>query len=440
MKRNIILLLVISTLIMSACKKQVDPDDDGPVYTEDMRARDILYNLMGDWYYWYKNMPSVVTKEFDDPYTLLNAMRYKPIDRWSFVTDYASFTSYYEGTFAGHGIRIGLDTANKARIAMIYERSPLYAQGVRRGWTVKSVNGVDIAALLADGNFTAYNNVMGPRQVGITNTFVFSPPDGDDITITTAKEEFQVNSVLKYDVLDLSSGKTGYLAFEAFIEPSFRELQDAFAFFVANQIKDLIIDLRYNSGGMLDVAIDLASYIAGNSHSGKVFIKSRHNDKKSGENETILLKSTGYSLNIGKLAVITTRETASASENVINGLAPYVDVKCFGDTTSGKPVGMYAFTEEKRLYIFAPVTFQLVNADNYGDYYFGIYPHEYAPDDITRDFGDPEELSLKAAIEFLETGGRKSGRIYDPRPAVSVGERPEWQRNFFVRHPEHINN
>lgn len=435
MKKHIIFLLFISAIILTACEKKVDPVDDNPTYTEDMRARDILFNLMGEWYFWYKDMPVVVKDDYTDAYTLLDAMRFRPIDRWSFVTDYESFTSYYEGTFAGHGIRIGLDTAFKARIAMIYEKSPLYPEGVRRGWIVKSVNGTDIAALLASGDFTAYDAVMGPRQAGIVNTFVFTTPEGNDVTISSAKDQFQVNSVLKYDILDLSSGKTGYLAFESFIEPSFRELEDAFALFINNQIKDLIIDLRYNSGGMLDVAIDLASYIAGNSEAGNIFIKARHNDKKTSEDESVLLKTTGYSLNIDRMAVITTRETASASENIINGLTPYVDVKLFGDTTNGKPVGMYAFTEEKNLHVFAPVTFQLVNANNFGDYFSGIFPHKYAPDDITRDFGDPDELSLKAAIEYLESGDAKAGRVYDYVPTITVDERPDWSRNFFIRHP-----
>ena len=81
MKRKLIFLLVISALTLSSCKKKVDPIDDGPIYTEDMRARDILNNLMREWYFWYKNMPTVVKNDYDSPYTLLEAMRYKPIDR-----------------------------------------------------------------------------------------------------------------------------------------------------------------------------------------------------------------------------------------------------------------------------------------------------------------------------------------------------------------------
>lgn len=428
MKNRIIILIAAVVIAAAGCKKAVDP-----IVNDDERARNILYALMNEWYFWYKEMPQVTVTDYDDPYTLLNAMRYKPIDKWSFVADYDEFNSYYQGSFAGHGIRVGVDADNKARIAMIYNMSPLYPEGVRRGWQVKSINGIDIGALLAAGDYTAYNNVMGPRQVGLSNTFVFTKPDGTDVQIASAKAEFQVNSVLKYDTIHLSTGVTGYLAFEAFIEPSFVELQNAFGFFLVNNVKDLILDLRYNSGGMLDVATEMASYIAGNAEAGKVFIRATHNDKKTAENESILLKSTGYSLDINRMAVITSRETASASENIINGLLPYADVKCFGDTTSGKPVGMYAFPDEKRMFIFAPVTFKLVNALGAGDYYTGIEPDTYAPDDLTRDFGDRDELSLKEAIDWLESGGTKGGVKHDYIPSRMDQGRPGWQRNLFVR-------
>jgi len=431
MKRYLIYTMAVLVIAVTACKKKVEPDD-----TEAKRGRDILYGLMGEWYFWYKNMPQVTVGDYKDAYELLEAMRYKPVDRWSFVTDYASFTSYYEGRFAGHGIRIGLDDQNKARIAMIYRNSPLYPQQVRRGWVVKSVNGVDVGALLAAGNFEAYNTVMGPRQIGVTNTFVFTKPDGTDVQISSTKAEFQVNSVLDYDTLNLTSGKTGYLAFEAFIEPSPAELRQAFAFFLQEGVQDLILDLRYNSGGMLTVADTLASYIAGNDNAGSIFIRSVHNDKKTAENRSDLLLTTGYSLDARKMVVLTTRETASASENIINGLIPYTGVKTIGDTTGGKPVGMYAFSDLKKVFVFAPITFQLVNADGNGDYFNGIIPHQYVPDDITRDFGDRQELMLKAAITYLETGGTKTAQQEPYRKTVLEPGRPEWQKNLFIYNPD----
>jgi carboxyl-terminal processing protease len=433
MKKILYTMLILLAITAGACKKEVEPV---VTTSEEIRGRDLLYGLMTDWYYWYKVMPVVDPKDYSDAYTLMNAMRYKALDKWSFVTDYASFTAYYEGNFVGHGIRIGLDTEDKARIAMIYQRSPLYAEGVRRGWIVKSINGTDIAALLTAGDIATYNTVMQPQTAGIINNFVFTRPDGTDVSLASAKAEFDVNSVLKYDTLHLSNGVTGYLAFEAFIEPSFVELEEAFAFFKTNDIKDLILDLRYNSGGLLDVATELASYIAGNNNAGKVFTKSDHNDRHTSENSSELLISTGYSLNLTRLAVITTRETASASENVINGLLPYVDVKCFGDSTGGKPVGMYAFNDNEKKFIFAPVTFKLVNANNEGDYFDGFIPFILAPDDITRDFGDREELSVSAAIEYLEGGGAKGFRLPVYSPSRLAPGRPAWQHNTFIRIPD----
>jgi C-terminal processing protease CtpA/Prc len=433
MKRIILPLILLLLLGVTSCKKEVDPIY---VYTDQQRARDYLYRLMKEWYFWYKEMPVVNPTDYSDPYEILEALRYSPTDRWSYVADFDEFNAYYQGSFAGHGIVIILDGENKARIAQIYKRSPLYAEDVRRGWIVESVNGVDIAALMVAGNYAEYNNVMGPRQAGITNDFKFRNPLGEIVEISSTKAEFMVNSVLKYDILDLSTGKTGYLAFDSFIETSFDELEEAFTLFVANDIKQLILDLRYNSGGMLDVAIDLSSYTAGNDEADNLFIKVVHNDKRSNENSNIFFKETGYSLDIQKLAVITTRATASASEIVINGLVPYVDVKCFGDKTSGKPVGMYAFPDEKNKYYFLPITFQLLNAQNYGDYFNGIEPHTYVSDDLTRDFGDPEELSLKAVIEYLETGSTKSVLPYQAKPQIFIDERPDWQKNIFIRRIE----
>lgn len=436
MKKSNILVVLIAALVitLTSCKKEVGPDKQ---YTDIQRAGDFLHLVMKEWYFWYKQMPQVKASDYPDPYYLLEALRYRPVDRWSNVTDYNEFHAYYSGSFAGHGFTIGLDNSDKARIAMIYRQSPLYAEGVRRGWIVESVNGVNIAQLLASGDIAGYNTVMGPRKPNITNNFKFITPAGDTLSITSTKAEFTVNSVLEYDILNLASGKTGYLAFESFIETSYKELEDAFTLFVENDISQLILDLRYNSGGLLDVAVNLASYIAGNDESGKIFISVIHNDKQTRENGTIPFKTTGYSLNISKLAVITTRSTASASENVINGLTPYVEVKCFGDKTSGKPVGMYAFEDPKKLFVFLPITFQLLNANGYGDYFGGIEPYQYITDDITHDFGDPEELSLKAAIEYLETGGTKSAAKHLPfRPSLVVDEKPEWQKNLFIMKTE----
>jgi carboxyl-terminal processing protease len=427
MKKLYILLLFIPVLFNS-CKK----DDVPPVQitTVNAQARDALYEVMNEWYLWYREIPELTTTDYADPYELLEAARYKTLDRWSFVADYASFMASMQGSFVGHGIRIGLDPSNKARIVMIYKNSPLYAYKVRRGWIIKKINGTELAPIMIANDGTAYNNLLGPSTAGVTNTFLFQTNRGNDTTITSPKASFTVNSVTFYDTLVLKSGNTGYLVFDEFIEPSSDELKTAFSFFKTNNVKDLILDLRYNSGGILSVAVELASYISGKPTSS-ILVKSQHNDQKASEYNSNAYFSTVLSpLNLTRLVVITSRETASASEVVINGLRPYINVITLGDTTNGKPTGMNVWTYGTK-FIFAPITFKLVNSADFGDFYNGFAPLKYVPDDFTHDFGDRNEFCLAEAIHYMETGGIKTKSAFTISRPVRFSEKPKMTNNSF---------
>jgi carboxyl-terminal processing protease len=436
MKKYFLLLLMIS--VLGACKKEVTPVNNiDPAVAKD---RDALYSLMTDWYLWYQNLPDVTLTDYKDPYALMNALRYKPLDRWSFVADFTAFNASMQGTFVGHGIRIGLDPQGKARIVMIYKNSPLYTngsggKGVRRGWIIKTLNGSDLAPALVSlstGNPTPYNNLIGPATAGVPNTFVFTTPRGNDTTATTVKSTFQVNSVLLYDTLTINSKKTGHLVFNEFITPSSQELAEAFAFFKAQNVKDLILDLRYNGGGVLDVAAELASYISGKSGSD-IFIKFLYNDKKSSDNNQVYnFRNVVSPLNLTRLVVITTRETASASEEVINGVKPFLTVTTIGDTTDGKPTGMNIWHTTDNRYVYAPVTFEAVNSVGQGSFYNGFAPAKIVTDDFTRDFSDKGELCYKEAIYFLANGTVSSKGTYILRRSVNSSEKPSWMNNLLI--------
>lgn len=421
---------ILFLVVFTSCRKE-DPIPDTGITPE--QAKDSLYYLMYTWYYWYNVMPVVNPADYNNPYSLMDAMRYKPLDRWSFVADYDEFNAQMLGTFVGHGIRIGIDDSEKARIAMIFSKSPLYTDGVRRGWIIKSINGVDIAPLIISGDAQAYNNVLGPANAGVTNTFIFQKPDGTEVTVSSAKSTFTVNSVLHYDTLNLSSGVTGHLVFESFIQPSSDELITAFTFFKAHNVQDLILDLRYNSGGYLYIAQTLASYITGDGPGSvnETFAKLQYNDKRQAANTIYPFTITSYPLNLSRLVVITTRLTASASEAVMNGLKPYMEVISFGDTTNGKPAGMNGWDVGKK-YWFWPVTFKMVNKNNEGDYFDGLSPAKVVTDDITHDFPDRSELCLKEAIYYLENGTVSGKGITGFKRYPQVSEKPEWMNNAFV--------
>jgi len=431
MKKFIFIMFLI-VLGFSSCKKNVSP---APAPTADEQARDTLYYIMNQYYFWYKQMPVVTKTDYKDPYTLLTAMEYKTLDRWSFIQTYAQYIAQSTGSFVGHGIQMGMDPLNQVRIAQIYSNSPLYTKGVRRGWIVKKLNGTPLAPIFLTNDATAYSNLIGASTAGITNTFLFQTPAGKDSTISSAKASFTLNTVILADTLHLKSGITGHLVFDQFIPPSNQELQSAFTYFSQNNIKDLIVDLRYNGGGDLSVLTNMASYVAGSTKFNTPFLTLTFNDKNAAANQSFPFVSVAAPLSITRLVVITTRGTASASEDFINGLKPSFDVKTIGDTTNGKPVGMYGFGYPSHLpnYIFWPITFSLVNSAGQGEFYKGFAPLKYVPDDVTHDWNDRNEACLRESIYYLEHGNVSTKSLaVKQQPTIVFSEKSAKSNNAYI--------
>jgi C-terminal processing protease CtpA/Prc len=431
MNKLLSLSIVFIALLVSCKKDDINPDNN---IAE--TARDSLYYFLKEVYYW-SNMPEALSvnasnkENYKDPVELLEGMRYRALDRFSFVIDYDDWQDFWEGSFEGHGIDLRLDQEGNARISSIFDKSPLYASGVRRGWIVKKINNVDVTPILFTNDMEELYNLLGPYQAGITNIFLFKKPSGDEVTISSTKTNFKINTVLVCDTLHLKSGLTGHLVSVQFTDPTIEEFESAFAYFNANDIKDLILDLRYNRGGQLSGAAALASYIAGGANQGKVFCYTQHNNECLIYNQTEKFINTSYSLALPRLVIITSRLTASASEALINGLKTFVNVITIGDTTFGKPVGGYGWTFRKK-YAALPICFKVLNSQGEGDYYDGFSPAKVMPDDITRDFSDREELCLKEAIHYLEIGSisTKGEQQFKRYPIFS--EKPEWGNNIFI--------
>ena len=404
--KKIILFFAVCIAILTSCTKPAS--DETP-----SMARDTLYKLMNQWYYWYDKMPSVEKEDYSDPYELLEALRYKELDsQTSYVIGYDTYMAQMQGSSVSHGIRLGLDEAKNTRIAFIYRNSPLYANGVRRGWIVKKINGYDIADILIRNDSKKLAEVLGPQETGVTNTFLFSPPGQADITISSTKSPFVVNTVLLFDTLHLLNGSVaGHLVLSYFGGSTSNELKTAFAFFKANNVTDFILDLRYCTGGLVSVGQELASFIAGSSLTGSVYTKLLYNDKNMNSNKTLPFVVTDYPLTVSKLVVITTRSTSGTSEAVINGLSPNINVVSVGDTTQGVPEIMNVWPCLNK-YCFCLVTAKTVNSLDQ-NFYDGFPPDKRMADDISREFDDRQEKCLKEAIQYLETG-QFSGKAENP--------------------------
>lgn len=390
-------LFLTFTVSTISCRKDNDDDLQKPENTE-------FFKIMSNWYYWYDVMPNVNPGIYASPYELLEALRFRPDDKWSYISSKEELEAYYQDSkYIGYGFGSAFDQEGKLRVTFIFNTVQLYANGVRRSWIIDKINQVKVQS------GTNINQALGPNEVGVTNTFLFldpDDPDGPGIELTLPKQEVIMNTVLHKEVIEAAGKRVGYLVFKNFTAPSFAELEAAVDFFNSEGIDELILDLRYNGGGQTNVANYLGSIIGGSKVANKPFAKYLYNNKReSAENFTDNFAAEQKTLDLDRLIAITTRSTASASEMVINGLKPFMPVYMVGEDTYGKPMGMNVWYYMD--YAFVPVTFKIANANDEGDYFDGLRADSDAPDDITRMFGDPDEASLKAALGFIETGSFK---------------------------------
>ena len=319
------------------------------------------------------------------------------MDKWSFITTIQAFQSYFKaGEYLGFGFGYSYDETGKSYIAFVFKDSELYTNGVRRGWQIAAIDGKSIQP------FENLSPLMGEDISGVTRTFTFIKPDLTTIDVTATKDTVTINSVLAADTLHISGHIVGHLVFQTFIEPSATELDSAFSFFQSVNADRLIVDLRYNGGGDLDIATKLGSQIGGSSLNDQTFIKFTHNDKMKQYDASLNFVNEDYALALGSVIFLTSKGSASASEALISGLKPYMNVVQIGDNTYGKPVGMHTWLYGN--YAFLPVSFRMVNADGETDYFDGLPANDIVPDGLKYDFNDRREERLAAAIYYIENG------------------------------------
>jgi C-terminal processing protease CtpA/Prc len=353
-----------------------------------------VYDYMQNNYLWYKELPQIDYKEYSSPEILLTKLKNKK-DKWSFIIDKKTLDAYFDGKgYIGYGFKLMFDANEDLYITLVYPNSPASEANLTRGSKIVKINGVAVE------DIKDFNTVFGEDKVGVETTLDLEV-NGVNKKVTLKKEKVEAPSVLKADILNIDGLKVGYLLFDKFIEPSTDELKDAFEKFKKQDIDKLIIDLRYNGGGLVNVANDLVSLIL--LQEKKKSFTLEFNDKNSYKNNTYYLKKYKSSLDLDEVYFITTHSTCSASEAVINALAPYgVDAKVVGSKTCGKPVGMSG-GEFCNKYIM-PIEFKIINADGNGDYFGGLSIDCGAKDDIYHDFADTNESMLKETLYLMQNG------------------------------------
>lgn len=457
MKRGTSLIALLMVLIWSSCKKNnIDPDvpKDGSAFD---KMRDSVFLYAKQVYYWSDGLPSYSAfnpRSFSGT-NELNALskevdafsQYNNFDRspdggtkYSFI-DVGETAAELGGTQGDFGFAPFYMAQNDLRIKYVYPGSPAALAGIKRGYRVLSIN-----------NSTNFNyDDGGPITEFVVNAFFYSNnitlglerPDGSRFITQVVANQYATNPVLTYKVINGTYGsKIGYLVFNTFtvLKNAKPKLDEAFNFFAANSVTDLIIDLRYNGGGSVLTADYLTNLMAPRSKTGSLMYATYYNPLVTSGQASILAnqvrtdETTGevynyaqfdYSVNrnseyfqktgglggISKICFIVGGGTASASELVINnmlGVTGLVDVKLIGNKTYGKPVGFFDIKINKyEMYI---PEFETKNALGQGGYYSGMtpgsaqYPGKLGLDDVTRDFGDPQELLLSYALNYINNG------------------------------------
>ena len=357
-------------------------------------------DVMSDLYFWYREIPSLDPVKFDSPEAYLDAIRYKTIDKtFSYITSRASNDAFFsDSQFIGFGFST-LIVADQLRITDVFPDSPASEANLARGDRIVEINGQSVAALFDAGGL---GDVFGSSDVGVQGQLLVQR-GGVTYQAHMTKRLVTIPTVSLTKVYETEGGRrVGYVSFKNFVQPSFDALDVAFADLRARQVNELVLDLRYNGGGLVSVAQHLASLIGGTRTTGQVFAQYFHNDRNRFRDSTLRFQDLSNALALDRLIVITTRASASASELVINALRPFMPVFVVGDRTYGKPVGQYGITFCDK--VLAPVSFTVRNANGEGDYFDGLAPTCAAPDDLDHPLGDAAEGSLHEAVVLILTG------------------------------------
>jgi len=359
-------------------------------------VRDTLQEL----YLWYRDLPDLDPAAVSTPEEYLARVRVRPQDgTFSYITSRAADEAFYsDSQFIG----LGLSTAvvdGALRVLQVFAGSPAAEAGLDRGSRIDTIDGQRVETLIAAGGL---DGAFGPAEIDRQVLLTFVTRGGEARTASPRKRPVTIPPVSLTRVFDVGGRKVGYLFFRNFVRPSVAALDEAFAALETAGAQELVLDLRYNGGGLVDVARHLASLIGGSALRDQVFAESRHNDRNRRLNQTLRFGGASSSLRLDRLIVIATRASASASELLVNGLTPFLPVIVVGDRTSGKPVGQYGLPFCDK--VFAPVAFSMVNARGQGDYFGGLPVDCAAVDDLAHELGATEEASLAAALGFIATG------------------------------------
>ena len=442
-------LSLLSITFFIGCNKSDDSPTDTTTTIDfsQVEIQDFIWEGMNTYYLWKDNVPTLANTKDDNTESYFNFLSGYPdpedffesliynrssTDKWSWVVDdYIALENSFQGISTSNGVKYrlsyesGSTTNILGYVRYIQPNSDASTKDVKRGYVFNAIDGIQLTvenySSLLDQDTYVMNFADLNGGVPISN--------GKSVSLT--KSEYQENPVLVSKVLEVSGKKIGYLMYNSFNSSYNVALNDAFAQLKADGATELVLDLRYNGGGSVQTSVYLASMITGQ-FNGELFAKERWNTELQNwfeenhpdwlvNNFTNTISDTDTagnsveysinSLNLSKLYVITTGSSASASELIINGLKPYIDVVTIGTTTSGKYTGSVT----------------LYDSDTFGRTGANLNPrHTWAIQPIVLEtvnkLGDNDKDGFDPSVEIIEyvSDFQELGLVTEPLLAKAI--------------------
>ncbi|MCT4698929.1 S41 family peptidase [Tenacibaculum haliotis] len=447
---KVVLIVLVSLTIVSCTSK-----DDTP---NDIQIQNFVWKGMNAYYLWQNEIPDLSDRRFNNnkelfgyldnynnPANLFYNLLYTPNEypkdpnktySW-IVDDYIALEQSFEGTRQTTGMKVkGADYADGSGKYYVYvydvvKNSDAETKGIVRGMLITEVNGTPLTRTNVNSLFSADSFTVHLADYNAGN------PISNATTITLTKAIITESPIKKTTVIVDGGNTIGYLMYNQFSSDFDGDLNTEFANFMTAGITDLVVDLRYNGGGSVQTAVYLGSMIAGQGND-ELFSKQIWNNKvmagrepsdfidnftdkilNKDSNGSIVLDETINNLNLTTVYFIVSENTASASELVINALAPYIDVKLVGTQTYGKHVGSITLYDSENFskngpnfktnhaWAMQPIVLEIQNSNGENK------PEGFIPEVIMEEdpgnlgvFGDPTEPLLERTIQYITTGAK----------------------------------
>ncbi len=397
-------------------------EDRWAAYADQTRTTRWIEDSMQVWYYWADEIPDDNRLNFfTEPSAFFKSLLSKS-DKFSHIDSLtiSATTRSIPYTERSYGFQFSTekvadnDTALYARILYVADGTPASDIRLQRGEWIMKMNGKPITQKNA-------GNLYGGTGMELTIGYY----DAQKSTVVPYSEPRQIASarpindhpVHYKNVYVRGDKRIGYLVYNHFssglADNSHEyndELRNAFRYFASQQVNEFILDLRYNNGGLLSCAELMCSMLVPSTALGKELgyleFNTRTNPREIYFELSTDLIGNGANLNLKKLYVLTGRQTASASEMLINCLNPYMDITLIGSTTAGKNVGSLTFDNPELRISMSPIVCKIYNSKGRSDYESGFAPqlsvNETSDEEQFLPFGNPEEKMLHAALDVIE--------------------------------------